>query len=116
MRWKLLIVAIPLAALVGALPLLLGFYSGLLGATPTTWSEPLINPNLRILSALLLPLAAIAYASIFVYRHTARRRLLQLIITILLASALTFVMLYFGLWLLKRISRLPLSSATTRKA
>ncbi|HEX8116857.1 MAG TPA: hypothetical protein VF521_06265, partial [Pyrinomonadaceae bacterium] len=43
--------------------------------------------------SLLLPLAAIVYAAVFVYRHTARRRQVQAAATALLASILTLAAL-----------------------
>jgi hypothetical protein len=41
----------------------------------------LSSPGLLVFSTLLLPVAAIVVASIFVYRHTARRRKLQAFLT-----------------------------------
>jgi small-conductance mechanosensitive channel len=38
---------------------------------------------------LVLPIAAIVFASVFVYRHTARRRTLQAFMTAVLATLLT---------------------------
>ena len=101
MRWKLLIIASILAALAGAFPLLLGFYLGVLDVVPTTLSEALIRPDARFLLTLLLAVAVIIYATVFVYRHNARRRLLQAILTILLASTFTFAAIRFGLTLIE---------------
>jgi uncharacterized membrane protein len=55
--------------------------------------QALSNPGLRDLSAFLLPLATIIIASIFVYRHTARRRRLQAFLTVVLATLLTISIL-----------------------
>jgi len=49
----------------------------------------LSNPGLLVTSTLLLPIATIAFASIFVYRHTARRRKVQAFLTAILAILLT---------------------------
>jgi hypothetical protein len=91
LRWKLLIVAAALAALVGAgaataaARLLAGYSVG--APTPPVWSVGL---------ALLPPVACVTYACIFVYRHTARRRVLQAALTALLASLLTLTALLAG--------------------
>ena len=82
MRLKLVLAASMLAALVGAgicIALVLGVFS----------VRPLSNPGLLVTSTLVLPIATIAFASIFVYRHTARRRKLQAFITAILAIILT---------------------------
>ena len=82
MRLRLVIAASLLAAIVGAgscIALVLGVFS----------VKALSNPGLLVSSTLLLPIAAIIFASIFVYRHTARRRRLQALITALLATVLT---------------------------
>jgi purine-cytosine permease-like protein len=85
MRLKLVIAASLLAAIVGAgscIALVLGLF-----AVPT-WS----NPGLLVTSTLLLPIAAIIFASIFVYRHTARRRKLQAFLTATLSTVLTLAL------------------------
>lgn len=82
MRLKLVIAASALAAVIGAgscIALVLGVFS----------VEALSSPGLLVASTLLLPTAAIVFASIFVYRHTARRRKLQAFLTALLATLLT---------------------------
>jgi len=82
MRLKLVIAASVLAALVGAgscTALVLGVFS----------VKALSSPGLLIASTLLLPIATIIFAAIFVYRHTARRRKLQALLTTLLATLLT---------------------------
>lgn len=96
MRWKLLLIASLVATLVGAgAPL--GIVFGL--------SDPdnrLIEPNIFILSTLLIPVAAITAAGFFVYRHTARRRQIQAVMTVLLAMLLTLTVLIFGSILLSK--------------
>ena len=82
MRLKLVIAASVLAAVVGAgicIALVLGVFS----------VKALSNPGLLVTSTLLLPIATITFASIFVYRHTARRRKLQAFLTAILAIILT---------------------------
>lgn len=82
MRLKLVFGASFLAALAGAgscIALVLGLFS----------PAALTSPGLLVASTLLLPIAAIVLASIFVYRHTARRRRLQAFLTAILAALLT---------------------------
>ncbi|HKR22670.1 MAG TPA: hypothetical protein VJS17_08755 [Pyrinomonadaceae bacterium] len=82
MRLKLVIAASLLAAVVGAgscIALVLGVFS----------VKVLSSPGLLAASTLLLPVLTIVFASIFVYRHTARRRKLQAFLTALLAILLT---------------------------
>jgi purine-cytosine permease-like protein len=90
MRWKLLLIASLVATLVGAgAPL--GIVFGLSGP-----AHQLVEPDIFILSTLLIPVAAIAGAGFFVYRHTARRRRLQAALTVLIATLLTLTILIFG--------------------
>jgi uncharacterized membrane protein len=49
----------------------------------------LSSPGPLVASTLLLPIAAIVFAAIFVYRHTARRRKLQALLTTIIATVLT---------------------------
>lgn len=82
MRLKLVIAASLLAAVVGAgscIALVLGVFS----------VKVLSSPGLLAASTLVLPILAIVFASIFVYRHTARRRKLQAFLTAILAILLT---------------------------
>ena len=86
MRLKLVIAASTLAALTGAgscIALVLGVFS----------VEALSRPGVLAASTLLLPIAAIVFASIFVYRHTARRRKLQAFLTAILAILITLTLL-----------------------
>jgi len=86
MRLKLVLLASFLAAVVGAgscIALVLGVFS----------RQALTNPGLLVLSTFLLPIAAIIFASIFVYRHTARRRRTQAFLTLVLATLLTIAFL-----------------------
>ncbi|HEV7842225.1 MAG TPA: hypothetical protein VGO69_00940, partial [Pyrinomonadaceae bacterium] len=90
MRWKLLLIASLLATIVGAGSTLWLVYS------LTRPAESLARPSLLAFAALLIPIAAITYASIFVYRHTSRRRRLQAMLTALLACLLTLTILLLG--------------------
>ncbi|HEY4423209.1 MAG TPA: hypothetical protein VGN10_03330 [Pyrinomonadaceae bacterium] len=86
MRLKLVIAASVLAAVVGAgicIALVLGVFS----------VKTLSNPGLLVTSTLVLPIATTAFASIFVYRHTARRRKLQASLTAIIAIILTLTFL-----------------------
>ena len=86
MRLKLVFVASLLAAVVGSgscIALVLGVFS----------RQALSSPGLLVASTFVLPLATIVYASIFVYRHTARRRRLQAFLTLVLATLLTVAIL-----------------------
>jgi uncharacterized membrane-anchored protein len=85
MRLKLVLAASFLAAIVGAgscIALVLGVFS----------QRALSSPGLLLASTLLLPIAATIFASIFVYRHTARRRKLQAFLTAVLAALLTIAL------------------------
>jgi hypothetical protein len=85
MRLKLVAIASLLAAIVGAgscIALVLGVFS----------VRTLSSPGLLVASTLLLPIAAIIFSSIFVYRHTARRRRLQAFLTVVLATLLTLAL------------------------
>jgi hypothetical protein len=105
LRWKLLIAASLLAAAVGA---------GACYAAARFLLAPaggLVPPVLGAVAMLVAPLAAITYASIFVYRHTSRRRALQAAATALLASILTLTALTLGSLL--RVSPQPELFPTT---
>ena len=87
MRWKLVIAASLLAAAASAGVLYAAWHFLLApwgGREAPLWAAAV---------TLLAPLAAIAYAAVFVYRHTARRRQLQAAATALLASLLALAAL-----------------------
>jgi hypothetical protein len=88
MRWKLLIAASLLAALagVGAVAAVARLVSG----------EPGGVAGAAAPASLLAPVASIVFASVFVYRHTARRRKAQAMATALLAGVLTLAALLAG--------------------
>jgi hypothetical protein len=98
MRLKLVLAASVLAAIVGAgicIALVLGVFS----------LKTLSNPGLLVTSTLLLPIATTAFAAIFVYRHTARRRKLQAFLTAIIAILLTLGFLIAAAILTGRYSR-----------
>lgn len=83
MRLKLIIGASLLAAFLGAgasTAILVAFFSSLRLSS---------SPSLVVVSTFVLPTAAIVFASVFVYRHTSRRRKLQAIMTAILSIILT---------------------------
>lgn len=83
MRLKLVLIASSLAAILGAgaaIAIILTMFASL---------RPIFSPGLLVLATLLLPLTTCLLASIFVYRHTARRRKLQAVLTALLSIVLS---------------------------
>jgi uncharacterized membrane protein len=87
MRLKLVIIASLLAAITGAgscIAIVLAIFFSL---------KPFSHPGLLVAATFLMPLTAIALSSIFVYRHTARRRRLQAFLTAVLATLLTLGLL-----------------------
>ena len=90
MRWKLLILASLVAATAGAGAC---FAAARFLLAPT---HGLAQAGWVAAAALVVPLAATTFASVFVYRHTARRRALQAAATALLAALLTLTALLVG--------------------
>jgi hypothetical protein len=85
-RLKLIIGVSLLAAVLGAgscVALLLAFFSQV---------KLVSSPSLLVLATFLLPIATIVFASIFVYRHTSRRRKLQAFMTVVLSTILTITL------------------------
>ncbi|MFN2516964.1 MAG: hypothetical protein ABR556_12215 [Pyrinomonadaceae bacterium] len=83
MRLKLVFLSSVLAALVGAgssIAIIISVFSSL---------SPITSPGLLVLSTFLLPVLTVLLATIFVYRHTARRRRLQAALTTIIALLLT---------------------------
>ena len=84
MRLKLVLICSLIAALIGVgstSAIILLVFSSLNPVTSAGWAA---------LSAYLIPLLSILVAAYFVYRHTARRRRLQAILTALISLLLTF--------------------------
>lgn len=95
MRWKLLIITSLVAAIVGA-----GGSLGLaLGMTGSTRRPAALD--IYVILMLLVPLAAVFFASLFVYRHTSRWRKAQAFSTALLSILLTLTVLIIGSLLLE---------------
>ncbi len=83
MRLKLVVIASLVAALVGsgaAIIIILGRFSSL---------RVLSRPDLLLASTLVLPVVAVVLAAVFVYRHTARRRKTQALLTGILGAFLS---------------------------
>jgi ABC-type Fe3+-siderophore transport system permease subunit len=83
MRLKLVLISALTAAIVGAgsaVAIILFAFSSL---------KPISTPGLLVVSTYLLPTLATLLASMFVYRHTAKRRKLQALLTAIIASLLT---------------------------
>jgi purine-cytosine permease-like protein len=90
MRLKLVLIASLLSAIVGSgasIAIILGKFSSLKGLTA---------PDLLVALTFLLPVAAVVLASIFVYRHTARRRKTQALLTGVLAAFLSLAIFIFA--------------------
>jgi predicted anti-sigma-YlaC factor YlaD len=86
MRLKLVFIAALIAALAGAgstIAIILSVFSSL---------KPITAPGLLVVSTYLLPALTTLLASIFVYRHTARRRKLQAMLTAIIALLLTILL------------------------
>jgi len=78
MRWKLLLISSVVAAIIG-----LGLWSALTIAFFGS-ARALARHDLLLLVSLAVPLGLGAIAAVFAYRHTARRRKTQAVITVLL--------------------------------
>jgi len=86
MRLKLVLISALIAAVAGAgsaIAIILSVFSSL---------KPITTPGLLVVSTYLLPLLATLLASVFVYRHTARRRRLQAVLTAIIALVLTILL------------------------
>jgi uncharacterized membrane protein len=86
MRPKLVVAVSTLAALLGA-----GSSIGIVFAVFSSLT-PVTKPGLLVAATFILPIAAIGFASVFVYRHTPRKRKLQALITAVLATLLTITL------------------------
>ncbi|MGH9874100.1 MAG: hypothetical protein ACRD9S_16740 [Pyrinomonadaceae bacterium] len=86
MRLKLVLISSLVAAIAGAgsaIAIILTVFSSL---------HPIATPGSLVVSTYLLPILTTLLASIFVYRHTARRRKLQAILTATIAAILTILL------------------------
>jgi cytochrome bd-type quinol oxidase subunit 2 len=83
MRWKLLVIASFAAALISC-----GLWSTLVISFFGT-ARALARNDLLLISSAIVPLAVAAYAGVFVYRHTARRRKTQAAFAVIMALLFT---------------------------
>lgn len=83
MRLKLVLLVSLIAALVGA-----GSSIAII-LTRSTSVHVLSSPDLVITATLVLPIASVILAAFFVYRHTARKRKTQALLTGVLAAFLS---------------------------
>src|SRR5581483_6672038 len=91
MRWKLLVLASVAAAVLGV-----GIWS-LFAIIFFGTARELARHDWILLMSALIPLVISAYAGVFVYRHTARRRKTQATVTIALALLLAPIF-YLAAW------------------
>jgi len=84
LRWKLLVIASLAAAVVGAV----GGYAGAYAFLHIVQPHPPATFRLYLCGE-AVPLVSSLLAGIFVYRHTARRRKLQVVVTVLLSIFLS---------------------------
>jgi cytochrome bd-type quinol oxidase subunit 2 len=83
MRWKLLVLSSLAAALVACglwSALAIGVFGAARGFARHDW---------LLLASAIVPLAMAAYAGVFVYRHTARRRKTQAVFAVMLSLFFT---------------------------
>ena len=85
MRLKLVIISALIATVVGASPAFVILLSTFSSDAPTVLSP-------FVVASFMLPLLTTLLASIFVYRHTARRRKLHAMLTAIIALLLTFLL------------------------
>jgi hypothetical protein len=89
MRWKLLVLASVTAAVLGIV--LWSLFAIIFFGT----ARELARHDLILWLSVLMPLSFTTYAGIFVYRHTARRRKTQAVMTIVI-SLLLSPLVYFA--------------------
>ena len=83
MRLKLVLIASFLSAVVGS-----GASIGII-LWKSSSIKGLLAPELLVASAFILPIVTVVVAAIFVYRHTARRRKTQALLTGIFAAFLS---------------------------
>jgi hypothetical protein len=83
MRWKLLVIVSLAAALISC-----GLWSALVISIFGT-ARALARNDLLLISSAIIPLGIAAYAGVFVYRHTARRRKTQGTFAVIMALLFT---------------------------
>jgi hypothetical protein len=108
MRLKLVFISSIVAAVVGAgsaIAIILWMFSSL---------QAITAPGSLVLATFLLPAGGILLASLFVYRHTARRRKLQAALTVLISLALTITFFVIGSIVTPRINPIVPAPDTLR--
>lgn len=108
MRLKLVFIAALIAAVAGAgsaIAIILSVFSSL---------KPIPATGLLAVSAYLLPLVATLLAAIFVYRHTARRRRLQAVLTVLITLVLTLLIFILASTITARYQPVQPQTSPTR--
>ena len=83
MRWKLLVLVSFVAAI-----LALGLWSAITIAVFGS-ARVMAQNDWLLIASLVIPLSVTAYAGVFVYRHTSKRRKLQALIATILVLVLT---------------------------
>ena len=83
MRWKLLVIASFAAAVISC-----GLWSLLVISVFGT-ARALARNDLLLISSAIIPIGVAAYAGVFVYRHTARRRKTQATFAVIMALLFT---------------------------
>jgi len=101
MRWKVIILVSAAAATLSCL-LWCALAIAIFGSAAV-----LAGHSLSFALSLLIPLALIALASTFVYRHTARRRKTQAVITAVLSLFLTPVLYLTASFIMPQRLHLP---------
>src|SRR6185436_5986449 len=110
MRLRLVFLCSLIAAVIGAggaITIILFVFSSL---------TPLTKPGALVFSTFLLPLVATLVASIFVYRHTARRRKLQAALTALISLFLTVAIFLCASFATSRYLPVPSDPALPRNS
>jgi len=114
MRWKLLSLTSLVAALISA-GTLLAFLYWMNGFTQPLRGHSLSVPGTLMIGMVVIPLMIFTAAAIFVYRHTARRRKLQALTTVLLSIILTLSVLRIAQTLLRRPSEVAPTAPATKQ-
>lgn len=110
MRLKLVFISSIVAAMVGtgcSIAIILSVFTSL---------KPITTPGLVVMSTFLFPAVATLLASIFVYRHTARRRKLQAALTAIVSLILTIAFFVIGSIVTSRIRPLQPDPGLQRNA
>jgi|SRR5215471_12571226 len=90
MRWKLLVIIVVVATMVG----FGGWVVFTIGTSGTATN--LARQKLWFSLSLLIPILIAIFSAIFIYRHTARRRKLQAILAAVLVIALILISYIIG--------------------